>query len=34
MARGGDYRKLYELQFGETDGWGPEPGPAAAAAAK
>jgi subfamily B ATP-binding cassette protein MsbA len=35
LARGGDYRKLYELQFGEANAAGPdEPGPAAAAAAK
>jgi subfamily B ATP-binding cassette protein MsbA len=35
LARGGDYRKLYELQFGETDGSRPdEPGSEAAAAAK
>jgi subfamily B ATP-binding cassette protein MsbA len=29
IARGGDYRKLYELQFGETEGSGPEPAAAA-----
>ena len=35
IARGGDYRKLYELQFGEANASGPDaPGPAAAAAAK